>query len=120
MAPILSYTTTSEQTRRKMTIDDFILQVKSLKADKAEMRKVFREIMNETLPEYTVEGIGKVKGSWNLGRIEGGEVYNIVADKCSIWFDRRLVHGETQEQVQNKISKVIDKYNSENKYENNN
>ena len=74
--------------------------------------EITRELLNETLPKCTIEGIGKVEASWNLGRIEGGEVYNIVADKCSIWFDRRLIPGETQEQIHKRVSKLVDKYNS--------
>ncbi len=74
--------------------------------------EITRELMNETLPECIIEGIGKVKASWNLGRIEGGDAYNIVADRCSIWFDRRLIPGETQEQIQTRVSKLIDKYES--------
>ena len=76
--------------------------------------EITREIMSEHLPECTVDGIGKVKASWNLGKIEGGEVYNIVADKCTILFDRRLIPGETQEQIYNRVNKLIEKFNSNN------
>ncbi len=73
--------------------------------------EITRELMSENLPECTIKGIGRVKASWNLGKIEGGEVYNIVADKCSIWFDRRLIPGETQEQVHSRVNEYVAKYN---------
>ena len=76
--------------------------------------EITKALLKEELPECIIEGIGKVKASWNLGRIEGGEAYNIVADKCSIFFDRRLIPGETQEQVQGEVNRIIDSYSSEN------
>jgi len=74
---------------------------------------IARDIFEEEPPECEIEGIGTVRASWNLGRIEGGDAYNIVADSCSLWFDRRLVPGETQEQVKAQVSRIIDKYRAE-------
>ncbi len=71
---------------------------------------ITRDILNEDLTECYIDGIGKVKASWNLGKIEGGDAYNIVAEGCSIWFDRRLVPGETQEQVREEVNRIINKY----------
>ena len=75
---------------------------------------ITQDLLNEELPEFYIDGIGRVKGSWNLGKIEGGVVYNMVADRCSLWFDRRLVPGETQEQVREKVNCTINKYRKEN------
>ena len=59
--------------------------------------------------EYTVPGYGPVKGSLNLGVIEGGRAYNIVPDECTLWFDRRTVPGETQEAVLQTVKAVLDR-----------
>lgn len=74
---------------------------------------IARDILNQELPECEIEGIGKVQASWNLGRIEGGDAYNIVADRCSLWFDRRLVPGETQEHVREQVDKIINAYKTD-------
>lgn len=71
---------------------------------------ITQDLLNEELPECDIDGIGPVKASWNLGKIEGGVVYNMVADRCSLWFDRRLVPGETQEQVLEQVNRIINKY----------
>ncbi len=60
-------------------------------------------------PEYSVPGYGKVRGSLNLGVIEGGLAYNIVPDECLLWFDRRTVPGETQEAVLEGIQAILDR-----------
>ncbi len=59
-------------------------------------------------PELTVPGYGPVKGSLNLGVIEGGRAYNIVPDECLIWFDRRTVPGESQEAVLGAVQAILD------------
>lgn len=76
--------------------------------------RIAGDIMDEMLPECFIDGIGKVKASWNLGKIEGGDAYNIVPDRCSIWFDRRLVPGENQDQVIEKVGNIIGRYNGKN------
>ncbi|MBU0704596.1 MAG: M20 family metallopeptidase [Chloroflexi bacterium] len=60
-------------------------------------------------PEYTVPGYGPVKGSLNLGVIEGGRAYNIVPDECLLWFDRRTVPGEEQETVLGEVQAILDR-----------
>ncbi|MBI9103825.1 MAG: M20/M25/M40 family metallo-hydrolase [Spirochaetales bacterium] len=57
------------------------------------------KIMKMELPSIEMEGLGEIKASINLGKIEGGEAYNIVPDLCSLWFDRRLIPGETQNDI---------------------
>jgi acetylornithine deacetylase/succinyl-diaminopimelate desuccinylase-like protein len=59
-------------------------------------------------PEHTVPGYGPVRGSLNLGVIEGGRAYNIVPDECLIWFDRRTVPGENQEAVMGAVQSILD------------
>jgi acetylornithine deacetylase/succinyl-diaminopimelate desuccinylase len=58
--------------------------------------EIAQSLMAMEMPRKTLEGIGEVVGSINLGKIEGGRAYNIVADTCDIWFDRRTIPGETQ------------------------
>ncbi len=36
-----------------------------------------------------------IRGTMNIGVIQGGTQYNNVADKCSLYLDRRMVPGET-------------------------
>ena len=67
-----------------------------------------RKIMEMELPGFNLEGIGEIKGSINLGRMEGGRAYNIVADTCSVWFDRRTVPGETQQGALEETRKLIE------------
>lgn len=60
-------------------------------------------------PEHDVAGYDAVKGSLNLGVIEGGRAYNIVPDECALWFDRRTVPGETQEEVLDTVQAILDR-----------
>lgn len=60
-------------------------------------------------PEHVVPGYGPVKGSLNLGVIEGGRAYNIVPDECLLWFDRRTVPGEEQAAVLGAVQAVLDR-----------
>ena len=38
-------------------------------------------------------------GSWNVGRIEGGDGTSMVAADCRVWLDRRLMPGENPQQI---------------------
>lgn len=60
-------------------------------------------------PEYTVHGYGSVKGSLNLGVIQGGRAYNIVPDECLLWFDRRTVPGEAPAGVLGQVQAALDR-----------
>jgi acetylornithine deacetylase/succinyl-diaminopimelate desuccinylase len=60
-------------------------------------------------PEYEIPGYGAVKGSLNLGVIEGGRAYNIVPDECLMWFDRRTVPGERREEVLGEIEALLER-----------
>lgn len=59
----------------------------------------------------TVElpGIGAMQASLNFGLIQGGSAYNNVADACSLWLDRRLVPGETQQTALAELREVLAK-----------
>jgi acetylornithine deacetylase/succinyl-diaminopimelate desuccinylase family protein len=65
-------------------------------------------LMKKELPSYSLEGIGEVGASINLGKIEGGRAYNIVADYCDVWFDRRTVPGENPEEVFEGYTRLIE------------
>jgi len=69
---------------------------------------VVDRIMNMELPSIEIEGLGEIKASINLGKIEGGEAYNSVPDRCSIWFDRRLIPGESQDDIIQDINEIIE------------
>jgi len=58
--------------------------------------EIARLLMGMELPVADVPGIGEARASLNLGKMDGGRAYNIVADTCDLWFDRRLIPGETQ------------------------
>ena len=38
-------------------------------------------------------------GSWNVGRIEGGDGTSMVAADCRVWIDRRLMPGESPHEI---------------------
>jgi len=60
-------------------------------------------------PECTIPGYGPVRGSLNLGVIQGGRAYNIVPDECLLWFDRRTVPGEDPAAVFGQVQAVLDR-----------
>ena len=69
-----------------------------------------RQLMSRELPVRNLPGIGEVKGTLNLGKMDGGRAYNIVADMCDIWFDRRLIPGETQTDALNQFREAIESF----------
>lgn len=71
--------------------------------------KVVAALEELDYPEYVVPGYGPVKGSLNLGVIEGGRAYNIVPDACLLWFDRRTVPGEEQASVLEAVQEILDR-----------
>jgi acetylornithine deacetylase/succinyl-diaminopimelate desuccinylase len=62
---------------------------------------------------YRVPDVGMVRGSLNLGVIEGGRAYNIVPDECLLWFDRRFVPGENAQSVLAEVQAVLDRLATE-------
>ncbi|MFH2113488.1 MAG: M20/M25/M40 family metallo-hydrolase [Spirochaetota bacterium] len=71
---------------------------------------VAKLLMSMELPVMEIPGIGEVKGTLNLGKMDGGRAYNIVADTCDIWFDRRLLPGETQNKALVQVREAIASY----------
>jgi len=55
-----------------------------------------------------VPGVGRIRGSANVGLIRGGTAYNNVADRCELWLDRRTVPGESQASVLAEIQAIFD------------
>ena len=55
-----------------------------------------------------VPGVGRVRGTVNVGLIQGGTAYNNVPDRCVIWIDRRTVPGESQASVLAEIQQILD------------
>lgn len=72
--------------------------------------KIASELLGEDLPIYKVKDIKEVKATLNLGIMKGGVAYNIVPNECILWFDRRLVPGENQFQVLDRIRGKIKKF----------
>jgi acetylornithine deacetylase/succinyl-diaminopimelate desuccinylase family protein len=61
------------------------------------------------LQEFTIDELGlTIRGTMNVGVIRGGTAYNNVADKCSLFLDRRMVPGETQESCLAEVRAVLE------------
>jgi succinyl-diaminopimelate desuccinylase len=69
---------------------------------------VAQKILNLEFPEVTLPGLPKARGTINLGVVQGGVAYNIVPDRCELWFDRRTVPGESQTEVLARIQGILD------------
>jgi succinyl-diaminopimelate desuccinylase len=51
--------------------------------------------------------------SMNIGTIQGGVSFNVVADSCDVIIDRRILPGETLESVTQEIQDIIDEVKGE-------
>jgi acetylornithine deacetylase/succinyl-diaminopimelate desuccinylase family protein len=71
--------------------------------------RVAQELESLEHRPVTVSDYGPVRGSLNLGVVEGGRAYNIVPDECRLWYDRRTVPGETQGSVLQEVQAVLDR-----------
>jgi acetylornithine deacetylase/succinyl-diaminopimelate desuccinylase-like protein len=71
--------------------------------------RVLEALEQLDFPTYDVPDVGTVQGSLNLGVIQGGRAYNIVPDKCLLWFDRRFVPGEDTNSVLKGVQAVLDR-----------
>jgi len=69
-------------------------------------------ILSQDLPEAQVPGLPNVRGTINLGVVEGGVAYNIVPDRCKLWFDRRTVPGEAQRGVLAEMEALVASLNA--------
>ncbi|MCC7163652.1 MAG: ArgE/DapE family deacylase [Anaerolineae bacterium] len=66
------------------------------------------ELYAMPMKEFTVSELGlTLRGTMNVGVIQGGTAYNNVADKCSLYLDRRMVPGETQESCLAEVRSVL-------------
>ncbi|MBI4790732.1 MAG: ArgE/DapE family deacylase [Chloroflexi bacterium] len=54
-----------------------------------------------------------IRGTMNIGVIQGGTQYNNVADKCDLFLDRRMIPGETQESCLTEIRNLLDQFAAE-------
>lgn len=72
-----------------------------------EMSKLVHAIQTAELPSAEIPGVGTVRGTYNVGVIEGGEMFFIVPDTCSIWVDRRTLPGESQEDALEGLKSLI-------------
>jgi acetylornithine deacetylase/succinyl-diaminopimelate desuccinylase len=73
--------------------------------------QIAHELLHEELPVSRIEGVGEARATLNLGMMQGGVAYNIVPDECTLWFDRRTVPCETQEEVLQAVQETLKKYN---------
>jgi acetylornithine deacetylase/succinyl-diaminopimelate desuccinylase-like protein len=71
-----------------------------------------RQVLSQDLPEAQVPGLPNVRGTINLGVVEGGVAYNIVPDRCELWFDRRTVPGEAQAAVLAEMESLVASHNA--------
>jgi succinyl-diaminopimelate desuccinylase len=70
--------------------------------------QVARSMLAQRFPEVELPGLSRARGSINLGVLQGGAAYNIVPDRCELWFDRRTVPGESQAEVLAEVRALID------------
>src|SRR5215217_3426690 len=71
------------------------------------MAEVIGGIRNARVPIAEVPRVGQIRGTYNIGVIEGGQMFFIVPDRCSIWVDRRTVPGETQEDAVQSLRELV-------------
>ncbi len=65
--------------------------------------------VQEKLPKIFEKKRHPLLGSptFNLGTIRGGERFNIVPEKCNLVFDRRVLPGETTEEINKEFQEII-------------
>jgi acetylornithine deacetylase/succinyl-diaminopimelate desuccinylase-like protein len=81
----------------------------------SKMIKVMNALKGLPLGEFKIEGLGVIKGTLNIGLIQGGDAYNIVPDKCSVWIDRRVVVGEDNETILGQFKDTLQQLKCEDK-----
>ena len=73
--------------------------------------EIAQQLLHEKLPTKTIEGVGEIEATLNLGIMQGGVAYNIVPDECTIWFDRRAIPGENQKDIVQAVQQRLQRYN---------
>ena len=71
------------------------------------MGRIVEAIESATLPSVDVAGVGPVAGTYNVGVIEGGQMFFIVPDRAAIWVDRRTNPRETQEEALEALRELV-------------
>lgn len=72
--------------------------------------KVVRELNQFRFKKFIIPELNQeVEGTLNIGVISGGTAYNIVADHCSLYLDRRTVPGETRSSCLQEIQEILDR-----------
>jgi acetylornithine deacetylase/succinyl-diaminopimelate desuccinylase-like protein len=71
------------------------------------MARVIQAINESPVPHIELPRVGEVRGTYNVGVIEGGQMFFIVPDRCSIWVDRRTVPGETQDEALQRLRAAV-------------
>ena len=71
------------------------------------LARIVEAIEAAELPTVEVPGVGPVKGTYNVGVIEGGQMFFIVPDHAAIWVDRRTVPGETQDEALEALRELV-------------
>jgi acetylornithine deacetylase/succinyl-diaminopimelate desuccinylase family protein len=77
------------------------------------MADVIQAIKEAPRPGIEVPGVGTVSGTYSVGVIQGGQMFFIVPDTCSIWIDRRTVPGESQEEALEELRRVVAEVDTE-------
>lgn len=75
--------------------------------------RILQELDKLEYPETIIENYGAVRGSLNLGVIQGGLAYNIVPDICNLYFDRRTIPGEDHGAILVSIQAILDKLSTQ-------
>ena len=63
------------------------------------LARIVEAIEAAELPTVEIAGVGPVTGTYNVGVIEGGQMFFIVPDRASLWVDRRTTPAETQDEA---------------------
>lgn len=83
-----------------------IEQAVSLQEDFLRLKKKVIQRKSE-IPVSPETGLKKMEGGLNLNVIKGGVKANVVADKCTISLDRRLIPEEKLESAQRELHQVL-------------
>ncbi len=75
---------------------------------------LLQQLFDLEFPEIELDsGLGKLKGTLNVGVVDAGTDYNNVPYSCVIWLDRRTVTGEKTENIINRLQNIMDEIAAE-------